>query len=223
MPKGCRGRLSLGQILLSAPVYAVGMRDNGYSKRARAAREAQAELHAAFAEVVDRNDTADPRTQRWNTAIAMFHAACARVYVGALREVHEGTARVSEIGTRDILDFLEADPMFFRSGYMKEQLLTELKRRGLDPGEIARLLTITLAFVQHSRRRRELRYYCLVAARVATPDFRAALEALELGEDADVRLRANWVLAALDGKWTSIRHAARRSWESNPDERMIPR
>src|SRR4051794_23510620 len=108
------------------------MRDFGYSKRGRHVNEARAEVHAAFKEVVNRNDSSDPRTRRWLSAIETFRAAYARVYPDTLRQVDQGAKRASEVDTAAMLDFLEADPIFDRSGYMKEKLLTELKRRKLD-------------------------------------------------------------------------------------------
>src|SRR5690349_17859481 len=107
------------------------MRDFGYSERARPVNEAQAEIHAAFKEVVNRNDESDPRTRRWLNAIRAFHAAYSRVYPEDLRLFEQGALPASDIETGVILDFLEADPVFFRSGYMKESLLGELKKRSL--------------------------------------------------------------------------------------------
>jgi hypothetical protein len=185
------------------------MRDFGYSKRGSEVNEAQSEVHAASAEVVDRNDRNDPRTRRWLNAIEAFRTAYARVYPGPLREVDEGAKRASEIDTSDMLDFLEADPIFDRSGYMKEKLLTELKRRKLDQREVERLQAIILNIVRKHDHRREFLRYCRAAANVDDERFRAELSALEQSDDAQASQRANWVLAALDGKWLDLKRAAR--------------
>jgi len=185
------------------------MRDFGYSKRGRDVNEAQAEVHAAFKEVKDRNDTSDPRTRRWRDAIESFRAACARVYPDALRQVDEGAKHASEIDTADMLDFLEADPIFFRSGYMKQKLLTELKRRTLDQHEVERLQAIILSVVQKNDHRREFLRYCRAAANVDDEWFRNELSVLERSDESHVSQRANWVLAALDGKWLDLKRAAR--------------
>jgi hypothetical protein len=185
------------------------MRDFGYSKRGRDVNEAQAEVHAAFKEARDRNDNSDPRTRRWLDAIEAFRAAFSRVYHDALREVSDGEKRASELGTADMLDFLEADPIFFRSGYMKQKLLTELKRRKLDRHEAKRLQAIILSVVQKNDHRREFLSYCRAAANVDDERFRAELSVLERSNEAHVSQRANWVLAALDGKWLDLKHAAR--------------
>jgi hypothetical protein len=185
------------------------MRDFGYSKRGREVNEAHAEVHVAFEEVVNRNDGSDPRTLRWLSAVQAFRAAYARVYPEPLREVDKGAKRASEIDTVHMLDFLEADPIFDRSGYMKEKLLRELKRRKLGPHEAERLQAIILSVVKKHDHRREFVRYCRAGANVDDERFRAELSALEQSGDPHVSQRANWVLAALDGKWLDLKNAAR--------------
>jgi hypothetical protein len=185
------------------------MRDFGYSKRGHEVNEAQTEVHAAFKEVANRNDSSDPRTRRWLNAIGAFQAAYARVYPDPLRQVDQGAKRASEIDTADMLDFLEADPVFDRSGYMKEKLLTELKRRKLDQHEVVRLQTIILSVVQKDDHRREFLRYCRAAANVDDQPFRTELRGLQQSDDPHIAQRANWVLAALDGKWLDLKRAAR--------------
>jgi hypothetical protein len=185
------------------------MRDFGYSKRGHDVNEAQAEVHAAFKGVRDRNDTSDPRTRRWLDAVAAFRAAYARVYSDALREVDNGEKRASELNTANMLDFLEADPIFFRSGYMKQKLLRELKKRKLDQHEGRRLQSIILSVVQKNDHRREFLGYCRAAANVDDERFRGELIVLEQSDEPHVSQRANWVLAALDSRWLDLKRAAR--------------
>jgi hypothetical protein len=172
------------------------MRDFGYSKRSQAVNEAQAEISAAFKEVVNRNDESDPRTRRWLDAIKAFRAAYARVYPEDLQLVEQGALPASEVETADILDILEADPVFFRSGYMKEMLLGALKKRNLDRREAERVQSIILNLVCKTDRR-EFRRYCRLAARVDDASLRSELRTLEVAGDPDVRRRAMWVLSAL--------------------------
>jgi hypothetical protein len=198
------------------------MRDFGYSKRGRAVNDAQAELHAAFKEVVNRNDSGDPGTRRWLSAIETFRAARSRVYPDTLRQVDQGAKRASEIDTAVMLDFLEADPVFYRSGYMKEKLLTELKRRKLDQHEVERLQAIIISVVQKHDHRREFLRYCRAAANVADDRFRIELRTLERSDDPHVSQRANWVLAGLDRKWLDLKRAARGHERRGDTYFMVP-
>lgn len=185
------------------------MRDFGYSKRARDLNDAHAEVHAAVKEMRNRNDGSDPRTRRWLNALQAFRAAAARVYPDSLRAVDQGAGRASDVDTAVILDFLEADPIFFRSGYMKQKLLREIKKRKLDRHEAERLQAIILAVVRKNDHRREFLYYCRAAANVDDASFRAQLKSLEQSSETHISQRANWVLAGLDHRWLELRRAAR--------------
>lgn len=172
-------------------------RDFGYNRRAEAVEAARAEIRAAIAEVRDRNDLTDPKTRRWKEAVEAFNRALDRVYAEPLRQIAIGNKSPLEIETAVILDFLEADPIFFRSGYMKEKLLTELKRRRLQERERHRLQAIILTVVTKNDFRREFRRYCLVAPHVADEAFKADLLEIQHSSAPNVSRRANWVLSAL--------------------------
>ena len=172
------------------------MRDFGFSAKAISVNAAQIEVHAAFKEVVNRRDEKDPRTRRWLDAIAEFRKVYSRVYPKGLQLVDQGLLPPSEVDTSGILDFLEADPIFDRSGYMKEVLLGSLKKRNLDHHEAERLRAIVIHVVRQWDRR-EFRRYCRAATSVDNLGFRSQLESLALATDPDIRRRASWVLEAL--------------------------
>lgn len=177
------------------------MSDFDYSRRASDVNEANAALHEAVRE--------DRGGQQHLSALKAFRATYALVYPDSLRQFDQGTKTVSEIDTADMLYFLEADPFFFRSGYMKEKLLTELKRRKLDSNEIEQLQAIMISVIQKPKHRREFLRYCRAAVNVDDDVFRSKLTAMEKSDELYVSLRANWMLAALDGKWLDLRRAAR--------------
>ncbi|MDX2211232.1 MAG: hypothetical protein SFV20_12850 [Sphingopyxis sp.] len=185
------------------------MSDFGYSKRSRAVEEARSDIVSAFADVANRWDKNDPRTQRWMNAVAKFRAAIDNAYSGTLADFARGNSAASAVKTSDILDFLEADPMFFGSGYLKERVLTALKQRKLERPEIKRLQRIILGVVGKADRRREIRDYCRVAVHVDSQNFRRELQAIEGSENKQIALRANWVLAALDGRFVEIAQKSR--------------
>jgi hypothetical protein len=122
-----------------------------------------------------------------------------------------------------MLDFLEADPVFYRSGYMKEKLLTELKRRKLDRREVERLQAIIINIIRTPDHRREFTDYCRVAAAIADVRFRSELEGLARSRSTPIALRASWALMALDGEWVELKRALRaasmRYWKKTyPDD-----
>jgi hypothetical protein len=177
--------------------YCLRMNRYGLTERARRAQLAQAEVHAAFSEMTDRRDAADPRTVRWLDAIARFRYALAQALPTALRDVFEGDGRIADLDTDDVLEFLDADPLFRRSGYIKERLLREIKGRPFSAAQAERFRDIILRLVQ-TRDCREFRYYCAAAAAVDDEGLRGALAEVARSDDAAARRRAGWMLAALD-------------------------
>lgn len=93
--------------------------------------------------------------------------------------------------------FLEADPFYFRSGYLKSALIQRLKRIHLTSQQQGRLRTVVLQVLTGPRRRAEIRHYAQLAAAVETPGFIVSIEALLHHEDAEVRWRAQQVLPRL--------------------------
>lgn len=166
-----------------------------YAERARAVNEANAELHAAVHEAFELNGGRRVVTPRWDAALHAFYAAFRVAYPEALQPVCRGEPAAA-VATDVILDFLEADPVFFRSGYLKERLLPELARRSLAPEEVRRLRALIVANAVRKPFRREFRRYCRAAIAVDGPDFREELEALARGDDA-IATRARKVLDTL--------------------------
>lgn len=204
-------------------MYENGMPSFDFQKHAKEVNAAHDELHAAFALVANRNDEDDPRTKRWRTAINAFRAALARAYPEALRQVADGKSPASELSTNMMLDFIEADPVFYRSGYLKEKVLRQLKKQEFSEEEAERLRRSILAVVLHTGGRREFLYYCRAAPQVASDAFRRNLETLERSDDAGVRLRANWVLAGLQGRWLDLKRAARALHRRGAGSALIAR
>ena len=166
-------------------------------ERAEAVRVAHAERDAAFAEVTNRRDEGDPRTRRWLDAIQRFRVAIDLAYPDALREVEEGERDIGTMHASDIVEYLAADPMHFRSGYIKQRLLREIKKRDLEPAH-ARLLQDVVLHVVRSRGCREFRDYCRAAAVVDDVRLRRELEEIVASGSAGAQQRGRWLIGALD-------------------------
>jgi hypothetical protein len=88
--------------------------------------------------------------------------------------------------------FLEADPFFFRSGYIKEKLLRYVRGYQLMPEHIARLQNAILNVVD-SHYYREFREYRKLAHRIDDANLRLQLQIRTANEDGDIRNRAHWI------------------------------
>ncbi len=142
--------------------------------------------------------------RRWLAVLDDFYAclrdAKATVLYDALARLRRGDAGGLDL----VLGFLEADPLFSRSGYMKEGALRALKRVALEPQDGDRLRLILVAAL-HRPARREFRDYCLLAAALADVSpggatLRAEVAGPATNPDAMFRHRAGWMLAAIDAR-----------------------
>jgi hypothetical protein len=93
--------------------------------------------------------------------------------------------------------FLEADPYFFRSGYIKEKLLRYIRGYHLPPEYVTRLHRVILHAVdQHYGR--EFGEYRKLAHRLDSDQLRLALKERTRREDTHIRNRAHWILDWLE-------------------------
>jgi len=173
--------------------------------RAAAAEAARLALHASVVTPIGATRTRKGRRSREGRerAVAAFHAAVRDAYPSGFWEVLGAGYERLAAGERDAVEiavlFLEADPWFFRSGYVKEDLLRRLKRLCLTADASERLRAVLLAAVD-LRDRREFRRYCHLARALDAPDLRQALAGRRTSPDAGVRRRAEWMLAAVEGR-----------------------
>ncbi len=174
-----------------------GRRDGfPYVERALAVEAARREVDRTFRNVTRRHDEADPATAAWLEAVRRFHAALATAYPAAFWEDVERLAAGDPAGLDSAIGFLEADPMFFRSGYLKASLTRYAKRVPHDGDQRRRLEAVILSIVDR-RDGREFRHYCRLARRIAGGHLRGELEARLKASDPAVRRRARWVLEAI--------------------------
>lgn len=94
------------------------------------------------------------------------------------------------------VEFLESDPWFFRSGYIKADLIRKLKRQVLSESMKCRLREVMLEVVD-GRDRREFRDFCALARKIASPDLVDKLNTRLASENRRIKRHARWVLDAL--------------------------
>ncbi len=110
------------------------------------------------------------------------------------------------------ITFLEVDPMFHRSGYIKQNLLRQLKRISLTEQQRCRLKDIVLTKISAGDSR-EFRAYARLAGYIADEDFCAAIENLKHFNDLSISRRASWVLHAIKQVQKSTTHSKTKRLE----------
>jgi hypothetical protein len=168
-----------------------------YAARARDVEEAHSALRAASRTVKGRLNPKGPATAKLQASVERFNAALHTAYPAHfwsdMDDLRAGNVRHLETA----LSFLEADPLFFRSGYTKADVLRVIKRLPLTPGDKTRLRSIVLHRIAN-RGGREFRHYCHLAGRLDGVGFRASVASLVASDDPAISRRAQWVLSAID-------------------------
>jgi hypothetical protein len=129
-------------------------------------------------------------------AAQVFWDAVESAYPAGFLESYERLRQSDLRGLEDAVRFLQADPWFFRSGYIKADLLRFITRLDLPARYYPRLRSVLLAAVDY-RDRREFRSYCRLARAIDGPELRNALMDRLDSEDRGIRRRSRWMLEAI--------------------------
>ncbi len=163
---------------------------NSIEENAAKLRDLNDAIHATLK---DRNKSANHR-KRWAEACHQFHSSYDKLaFPGGLGEAKKKLVAGDSATIESAVQFLEVDPIFFRSGYIKEEILEHLSRSELSDGQKRRLREVILQRIRDTRTRREFRRYCRLAPKVSDPDFEAEVAAL-VGPSGVKPKHAQWVL-----------------------------
>ena len=144
------------------------------------------------------------RAYPWNEETTGLYGEIQRRYWDAIRAAYahqslDGVERLKQgdpTGLPGVLEFLELDPIFHGTGYLKEDLLRYIRHIELSAADTARLQKIVVSVVDRQGRR-ELREYSRLARKIDGPALRGELTQRLQSSDPDIRRRARWVLEAL--------------------------
>jgi hypothetical protein len=129
----------------------------------------------------------------WEQAAADFHRYVSPIDELVRRCYSEEFADAPEL-VRFAVEFLELDPIFFRSGYLKEKFLDQLKVAPLTEADQTRLREVLIDAVLR-RGRREFRRYCRLAVVLQNAELLERLQELAQSSEHDVRSRARLMLS----------------------------
>ena len=138
-----------------------------------------------------------PATMAWRAAIAALHDAIGRAYPDGFQEEVERLKRGDAAALESVIGFLEADPMFFRSGYAKAVLVRLVCRFELRAAQTERLRRAVLEVVD-TRASQEFRHYCRLARKLGGPWLLAQLQERLEHANQDIARRARWMLENCD-------------------------
>ncbi len=166
-----------------------------YAERGRAVTEAHRLYNESFQ--LSKTFPMDPDlSEACSEAHRLWYAAVQRAYLPTFEEDVVRLRAGDAAGMEGAVAFLEADPLFYRTGYIKSKLIRYIKRPMLTPEYRRRLQQVVLAVVD-KRDDRDFRAYCRLARKVDAPALREQLTRRLAHDDPSVRRRARWVLEAL--------------------------
>lgn len=136
----------------------------------------------------------------WKNACDKFHS-----YVSALDsyidEIYNQKVLADDRIIEFSISFLEINPMFFRSGYIKEEVIRKIRRSHLDGDQIERIRNVILNAVK-CRGTREYRRYCRLMLAFGSDELAKEIEYLTNSNQGPVRSRAKMMINCLPKKQT---------------------
>lgn len=144
-------------------------------------------------------------------AAQRFHRAVAAAWPPGFFDQLQRCKRGDPDALDDVLDFVEACPRFFRTGYILDKALRWLPRPPRSETQVQRMRGIVLAAAGR-RLRLPLRPIFPLAVAVDSPGLRDSLRSLAESDDVHVRERAMAVLDRLPGPaWNAPRRRLQRA------------
>jgi len=160
---------------------------SGILESATKLRDLQDEVNLAFKE--------HPRGPRHHAAAAEFHASYdALAFPGGLNAGLEALRNRDPEAIEKAICFLEADPLFFGSGYIKDKLIGRIKQSSLSANQMQRIRIVVLRSLASWRMPRTI---ARLAPKVNTPSLKSDLRAALESSNERVRIRAKHMLQVL--------------------------
>jgi hypothetical protein len=155
------------------------------------------ELHAAIHTTCKKRDQGVRQRQAWEAACRSFHESFNRLaFPGGLGEAMQSLKAGNPASVEMAVRFLEADPRFFRSGYIKADLIRYVRKAQLSNDQRVRLRQVILIRIQ-GQGAREFRSYCHLARAVSDANFERQVVKFAASPVASISRHAKWVLAQL--------------------------
>jgi hypothetical protein len=154
-------------------------------------------LNQRVLELSRRRRKSSETTAAWREAAQTFHANYDRLaFPGGLAREFERLRNGDQEAIELAVQYLEANPWYFRSGYHKAEILKFLKRLPLSQEQSTRLRKVILERVR-GKPVREMRAYGRLAPRVTNDQFEAELLAIKEESNRQSARSAGWILEYL--------------------------
>ena len=175
---------------------------NVFEFNATKLRELHADVHSTYAR---RHEGKHSRKIRDRKGWTDWHEACERcrnsyddlAFPGGLERAMALLKKKDNCIIELSVQFLEADPWFYRSGYLKEDIIRVLRQVPLSMDQRMRLQKVIVARIQSPNTPREFRWYCRLAPYVSDSNFETYVATFAGQSDSIQSWHARWVVSQL--------------------------
>ena len=132
---------------------------------------------------------------RWEKAVGDWRAFSGFGYPGDKFYIFENEDFLAELSSGEsevkkmAIKFLEFDPYYYRSGYIKAKLLVRLKNIRLSDSEAGRLRQVVCNAIVSRQPKSEFKYYARLLKNIGTPEFYQRLQNLSVPEIPYIKSR----------------------------------
>ena len=146
------------------------------------------ELREAVRDTFNQRDRSKAKEKAWSQA-----ASKSRNFRSAVDDWIEEFEQAKSIDWEDgrefVFDYLDVDPMYFRSGYIKETLLRFINKIELTANEAEIMRQLVLRRIMRGGKR-EFRQICRFIPKIQTRQFEAKITEFVSAKDASIAARA---------------------------------
>jgi hypothetical protein len=150
-------------------------------------------LNERISETLRTRNSGPAKREEWSKACDEFHRLYPELFYPGGDESLDALKRDESAAIETALDFLEADPVHFRSGYTKEEVWKRLRGASLTAGDKLRLEGIALRYVER-RIEREFWVMARVMSKLGSNAFWQTAENLAESAEEPIKTRASYLL-----------------------------
>lgn len=167
------------------------------------------QLNGRIYETYSARDRSTADRKRWEAACAEFHAAFRKLMFPGGEQCWDRFLNGDSSEIESAVAFLEEDPYFFRSGYMKEYIWSRLKRANLTSKQRRRVEQAALRYLE-KRLRREFWSMARYVRQCGSDCFWRSVEELAGSGQCKESLKARWLLLARENR--PVKNWVHREW-----------
>jgi len=130
-----------------------------------------AHLHTEVYRTYELRESGQKGYSEWSSACSAYHSHTSPLDIFWTKHFTKAVRNGNRPAIENLITFLQVDPIYNNSGYLKERLLRLIKNAPRSKSDDRRLLGVIWNRACGPDRR-EFKHYCRLATKITTPDFK---------------------------------------------------